>query len=77
MRCNLIVEINELTVRDYTLVEDEGLSGLVPGSPGVSRSYEDDEESPGKNMMVIKGIDLNAILKFLSFAEIPVRIIAE
>jgi hypothetical protein len=76
MKCNLIIEINELTVRDYTIIEDQGLIDIASESKGISFSYEEDEECPGKHVLVIKGNDLKAILKFLSFVEIHVKIIA-
>jgi hypothetical protein len=77
MRCNLIVQINEVTIRDYTLIEDEGIGNLVAGLyPELKMSYEDDEETPGRHMIVITGPDLKSILKFLDFSEIPVKIIA-
>lgn len=80
MKCNLIVQTNELTVRDYTIVEDEGMGNLLAGAagmgnPGLVLSYEGDEENPGKNMIIIAAQDLPSILKFLDFAELPVRIL--
>lgn len=75
MKCNLIVEINEITIRDYTLIEDEGLISIVGSRPDLSFSYEDDEEKPDKHILVIKGNSLQALFSFLSFAEIAVNVI--
>lgn len=76
MKCNLIVELNELTVRDYTIVEDEGIIGLLGNRPEISFSYEDDEEIDGKHVLVLKAAKLKDMLRFLSFSEIRVKIIA-
>ena len=75
MKCNLIVDTNELTVRDYTIIEDEGIGNLLALYPHISMTYEDDEKSPGGNMIVITAPDLKSIFKFLDFAEIQVKII--
>lgn len=76
MKCNLIVEINEITIRDFTLIEDEGIICLLASQyPNLSFEYEDDEEKPGKYILVIKGATLEALFKFLSFSEIPVKVI--
>lgn len=75
MRCNLIVETNEIAVRDYSIAEDEGLIVLVSRWPYLSFSYEDDEENRGKHIFIIKGRRLESVLDFLSFSEIPVKII--
>lgn len=76
MRCNLIIEINEITVRDYTIVEEEGLIDLTGNRPDISFEYEDDEEKPGKHILVIKGKTLKALFSYADFAEIPVKIIS-
>ena len=80
MKCNLITQINEVTIRNYSLIEDEGLNALVAGSagmgnPGLTLFYEDDEENLGQHMIVITAPDMDGILKFLDFAEVPVRIL--
>lgn len=75
MRCNLILKTNEVTVRDYTLIEDEGLISLVSSRIGLSFKYEDDEDKVGGHMIVIKGNTLDALFEFLSFTELVVRII--
>lgn len=80
MKANLITQLNQVTIRDYSLLEDEGICSLVAGSMGLGNSriimiYEDDEENPGRHMIVIAAPDHEAILKFLDFAEIPVRIL--
>lgn len=75
MKCNLIVQTKEVTIRDYSIVEDEGIGNLAAGHPELNMSYEDDEKTPGKNVIVITAPDLNSILKFLDFAELPVKII--
>jgi len=80
MKANLIVQTNEVTIRDYTLIEDEGFGNLVSGSEaisiaGIKMEYEDDEDNPGKNMIVITAPDLPSIFKFLDFAGIPVHIL--
>lgn len=72
MKANLIVEINEITVRDCSLIEDEGLISLLSLRPELSFSYEDENDS---NILVIKGPTLISILQFLSFIELPVKII--
>lgn len=74
------MQINEVAIRDYTLLEDEGLNSLVAGSeqlgnPGLSLKYEEDEENPGRHMIIIAALDLPSILKFLDFAELPVKIL--
>jgi len=75
MRSNLIVELNEITIRDYTLIEDEGLVSLVSSRPELSLEYEEDEEKSNRHVIVIKGKSLDALLTFLSFIELPVKII--
>lgn len=80
MRANLIVSINEITIRDYTIIEDEGLGELAAathlGWSGITLTYERDEESPKKNMILITGPDLPTLFKFLDFIELPVKIIS-
>jgi hypothetical protein len=78
MKANLIVSINELTIKDYSLLEDEGLGNLMGSdvTPNVSMAYEDDRESPGKHMIVIKGKSLEDLFKFLDFTDIVVKIVA-
>lgn len=77
MRCNLIAAINEVTIRDYTLIEDAGLRDHcgVDFLPGISFEYEEDEEEPGKHMIVVRGQTLEALFKWLSFVELQVKII--
>lgn len=77
MRCNLIVDTNEVTIRDYTLIEDAGIGNHIGADflPVVSFKYEDDEESLGKQMIVVKAQVLSELLKWLSFVELPVKII--
>lgn len=80
MKCKLIVQINKVVIRDYSLLEDEGFCSLVEGSaqmgnPGITLKYEDDEENLGCHMIVIAAPDLPSILKFLDFAEIEVQIL--
>lgn len=75
MTCNLIVSTNEVTIRGYTLIEDSGILAHIDFLPGISFKYEDDEERPGKQMIVIKGGNLEALLKWLAFVELPVKII--
>lgn len=75
MKCNLIVSINEVTVRDYTLIEDEGLQALASSRAGVSLTYEEDEEKANKHVIVIKAITFDLLLQFLSFIELPVNVI--
>ena len=80
MKANLITHINEVTMRDYTIIEEEGLNTLVRGSaamgnPGLTLSYKDDEENPGKHMIVIAAPDLAGIFKFMDQAEIAVYIL--
>lgn len=75
MRCNLIVEALEITIRHYSLIEDEGLISLVGSRSGLSFLYEDDEEEPGRHVLVIKGNSFGALLEFLSFTELIVKII--
>lgn len=75
MKSNLIMELNEITVRDYSLIEDEGLISLVAGHPGLSLSYEDDEEKPNRHVIVIKGPTLDSLFKFLHATDLPVCII--
>lgn len=77
MKCNLIVSTNEVTIRDYTLIEDSGILAHINinFSPGISFGYEDDEERPGKQMIVIKGGNLEALLKWLAFVELRVKVV--
>ena len=67
MKCNLIVEINELTVRDYTIVEEEGILSLLAAEwfADLSFSYEGEDEPEW--VLVIKAQDLGSLLRFLSF----------
>ena len=78
MKANLIVSNNELTIQDYSLLEDEGIGNLMGTdvTPNVSRTYEDDQENPGKHMIVIKGKTLEDLFKFLDFTDILVKIVA-
>jgi len=76
MRCNLIVELNEVTIRDYTLIEDSGIVAHIDFLPGISFQYEDDKEKPGTRIIVVKGESLKAILHWLSFVELQVKIIS-
>jgi len=57
------------------MVEDNGLIGLTHIRAGITFEYEDDEERAGKHMLVIRGSSLDALLRFLSFIELPVNII--
>lgn len=75
MNCNLVVESKEITIRGYTLVEDEGLIALIGSRPELTFEYEGDQESPGRHMLVVKGDRLESLLNFLSFSEILVKII--
>lgn len=80
MTSKLIVQINEVLIRDYSLIEDEGLNALVAGADnlgitGLALSYEDDEEeNEGKSTIIIAAPDLPSILKFLHFIDLPVEI---
>lgn len=78
MKANLIVAINELNIREYSLIEDEGLGNLMGSdvTPNVSMTYEDDEENPGKHIIVIKGNTLEDLFRFLDFTDILVKIVA-
>lgn len=75
MKCNLIPQTNEITIRQYTLIEDEGITSLVSSRPMLSMKYEDDEENPGRHMIVIAGSSLQALMGFLSFVELPWKLI--
>ena len=75
MRCNLIIQINEVTIRDYTVIEDEGIGGLLTNYPEITLRYEDDDKTPGRTMMVLAAPDLSCLFQFLDFSEIPVRIL--
>lgn len=75
MKCNLIVQINEVTIKDYTLIEDEGIIHLVERYPALKMTYEDDEEVPGRYVIVLAAPDLESLFEFLDFAEIPVKIL--
>lgn len=77
MKANLIVSILEVTIREYSLIEDEGLGNLMgsDSTPNVSLAYEDDEEKPSKHVIVITGKTLEDLFRFLDFTEIPVKII--
>lgn len=75
MLANLILQLNEVTIRDYSLIEDEGLQTLVSAREHLSITYEDDEESPGRHIIVIKAPDLKSLLSFLDFTGLPVKIL--
>lgn len=75
MKCNLIIQINEVTIRNYTIIEDEGIGNLVSLYPELKMSYEDDEEMAGKYVIIISAPEAKPLLKFLDFAELPVRIL--
>lgn len=75
MKCTLVIPSNELTIRDYTIIEDEGIGAVLASYPEIKRAYKNDEEFVGNKMMVITSLDLQPILKFLSRTELPVRII--
>lgn len=75
MLANLILQLNEVTIRDYSLIEDEGLQALVSSREGLSITYEDDEERPGQHIIVIKAPDLKRLFSFLDFIGLPVKII--
>lgn len=75
MKCNLILQINEVTIRNYTIIEDEGIGNLVTHYPELKMSYEDDEEMPGMHVIVISAPDPKPLLKFLDFSELSVRIL--
>lgn len=76
MKCNLIIQTNEVTIRDYTLIEDSGIMSHVGVDilPGISSSYEEDEENSENQMIVIKGETLETLFKWLDFLALPVRI---
>jgi hypothetical protein len=74
MKANLLIQINEITVRDYTLIEDEGIGASLSNYPNLSSVYEDDGERPGKHMIVIRGKTLEDLFKYLDFVELPVWI---
>ncbi|HET6255884.1 MAG TPA: hypothetical protein VFE32_17535 [Puia sp.] len=81
MKANYVTQTNEVTIRDYSLLEDEGVGNLVEAAEGmgwigVTSEYEDDELSPGKHMIVITAVDQLSLFRFLEHAEIPVYIIA-
>jgi hypothetical protein len=75
MKCNLIIELNELTVRDYSIIEEEGILASMNNYAQLSFSYEEDEESASKYVLIIKGPVLTPLLSFISFIELPVIII--
>lgn len=77
MKANLIISICEVVIRDYSLIEDTGIISHVGTdiTPNTTFEYEDDEENPGKHMIVIKGKSLEDVLKFLDFTEILVKIV--
>ena len=80
MKANLITQLNQVTIRDYSLLEDEGICSIVTGSAdmgnsGITMTYEDDEENPGKHMIIVTAPDLTGILTFLDQAEIGVKIL--
>lgn len=75
MKCNLIVGLNEVTIRDYTLIEDEGLQTLVSTRGNIRLTYEDDEERPNYYVITISAPDQSTLFSFLSFIELPVKII--
>lgn len=78
MKCNLVVKTNEITIRDYSLIEDEGLIHLASSQPGVKMEYEIDEEKPADrvvHMIVIKGETIEHLFKFIAFVDIAVFVI--
>lgn len=80
MKANLITQLNQVTIRDYSLLEDEGICSLVAGStgmgnPGIIMTYEDDEENPGKHIIIVTAPSLGGILEFLDQTDIPVKIL--
>jgi hypothetical protein len=83
MKAKLITQSNELVVRNYSLIEDEGLAAVVAGSdgmgnPGITMAYEDDEGNEGnegKDMIVITATSLPSILKFVDFIGVEVKIL--
>jgi hypothetical protein len=78
MKANLIVKTCEVTIRDYSLLEDEGIGNIVNGNQewGLSHTYEEDPESSTGHAIVIRGQSLERILDFLDFSEIRVMVIA-
>lgn len=75
MKCNLIIETNEITIRDYSLIEDEGLISIIGSRPALSFSYEDDEEQPGKHVLIVKAAAIKSLFEFVAFIEVAVNII--
>jgi len=75
MKANLIVEINEITIRHYSIIEEEGLLTHVKLHPELSFEYEEDEEEPDKHVLIVKGKSLDDLLTFLSSTELLVKII--
>lgn len=73
MKANLITEIKEITFRELSIVEEEGIMGLLHAHPDITFQYEDE---PDAQVLVLKAQYLIPLFKFLSFAEIEVKIIA-
>lgn len=72
MKANLIIEINEITLRDYSLIEEEGILSVLHAYPDIRFVYEEDDDD---RVFVLKASVLAPLLKFLSFTAIPVTII--
>jgi len=75
IECNLIIKLCEVTIRGYSIIEDEGIIHLVAGHPKLKMTYEEDEKKPGSHMILISAPDQESLFKFLAFAEMPVHII--
>lgn len=75
MKCHLIVKLLEITVRGYSHVEEEGILSLLKVYPKLSPTYEADEEDRPWLVLVIKAKNVEELLEFLHFTDIPVQII--
>ncbi len=74
MKANLIIELNQITVRGYSLIEEEGLIALLSAHKSLTFTYEDNEEGKGQ-VFVIDAPSLHFIFNFLHASELPVTII--
>jgi len=79
MNANLLLELNEITIRNYSYVEEKGIIQILISTfpPKLTFEFEEDEdgENNGQQVLVLKGNSLQALLSFLANSKIPVTII--
>jgi hypothetical protein len=72
MKANLIVEINEITIREMSKIEEKGVLAFLEGRENLSSKWEHEDDV---YTFVIGANELRPLLEFLNWSELPVTVI--